>query len=248
MKLRLSAPVVFALCMVGTVASAQQIQVSKDNRTIAITTSDTAKADADTAVVHIGFSSYAPDAQSAYAAGSSTSSTIVRALTDAGITKDSIQSEAQSVGEVEAFQTQNFSPEERKQRRYRVTQSWTVRTKATDAARVLNLAVNAGANSSGQIDWTVSDENALQAEAAGQALQHARQIAEQMAKGLGTQLGALVYASNEVPASPISGRMLNNELMSPVIKAALPKSTAPLAISPQQVTKSATVYAVFALQ
>ncbi len=240
-----SIAVACALCVSAVFGFAQQIQVNKDNRTIAITTNDTAKANADTAMVHIGFTDYATDAQGAYAAGSRTSAAIVRALTDGGVAKESIQSEAQSVGEVEPFQTQNLTPEQREKRRYRVTQSWTVRTPAADAARVLNLAVNAGANNSGQIEWNVADENALQAQAAGQALQQARQIAEQMAKGLGAQLGTLIYASNEAPASdggPHPLRMMKSE------SAPTAASTAPLSISPQQVTRSATVYAVFALQ
>lgn len=229
-----------------SLVSAQQIQVSKDNRTIAVTTSDTAKANADTAMVHIGFIDYASDAKSAYAAASTTSAAIVRALTNAGVAGDNIQSDNQSVGEVEPFQLQNLSPEEKAKRKYRVGQNWTVRTPASEAAKTLNLAVNAGANSSGQIEWNVADENALQAQAAGQALQHARQIAEQMAKGLGAQLGTLIYASNEAPASGVGPTPLRMMKAEGVPSSA--QTVEPLSISPQQVTRSATVYAVFALQ
>ncbi len=49
---------------------AQTIQVSKDNRTIAITATASVIAMADTATVHVGFIVYGPDKDAAYAAGS----------------------------------------------------------------------------------------------------------------------------------------------------------------------------------
>ena len=150
--------------------SAQQIQINKDNRTIAITATDTASAMADTATVHIGFVAYAPDADAAYAAGSKTSNAIIGALTVKGIAKTDIQSESQSVAETQQYELERLPPAEQAQRRFQVRQSWTVQTKADDAASVLNTAVNAGANSSGQIEWTVADEKALEAKAAGNAL------------------------------------------------------------------------------
>ncbi len=49
---------------------AQQIDVNKNNRTIAVTATDKATADAEVAIVHIGFQVYAADSQAAYALGS----------------------------------------------------------------------------------------------------------------------------------------------------------------------------------
>ncbi len=186
----------------ATTVSAQQIQINKDNRTIAITATDTASAMADTATVHVGFVAYAPDADAAYAKGSKTSNAIIGALTAKGIAKTDIQSESQSVAETQQYELEKLPPAEQAQRRFQVRQSWTVQTKADDAASVLNTAVNAGANSSGQIEWTVADEKALEAKAAGNALSRARAIASQMAQGLGIQLGELIYASNQAPETP----------------------------------------------
>ena len=69
---------------------------------------------------------------------------------------------------------------------------------ATDAAKVLHAAIEAGANESGNIDWDLTDRNGLQAQAAEKALVRARQVATQMAAG-GAHLGALIYASNQTP-------------------------------------------------
>src|ERR1700677_4553189 len=179
---------------------AQQITVSKDNRTIAVSTSADASAEADTATVQIGFIEYGADQDSAYAAGSKTSNAIAAALKAAGIPQEAIQSESQGISPVQQFTSQEWTPQERADRKFQVQQSWNVKTAAANGAKVLDAAVKAGANQSGQMTWSVADQDALQARAAKLALDRARQIAQQMASGLNSTLGPLVYASNEAPA------------------------------------------------
>jgi uncharacterized protein len=243
--LRLSG-LVLAAAVLATAPSqaqtvAQTIQVNKDNRTIAITATDKVIVMADTATVHIGFIAYGPDSDAAYATGSRISNAIVKALTAAGVPSDAIESENQNVAPVQEYQIDKLTPAEKAQRKFQVVQSWAVRTHADDAARILDLAVKAGANQSGQIDWSLKDENTPQAEAAGKALQRARTVASEMAKGLSVKLGALLYASNETQAQP------PRPLMQAMAKSAM-AAPAPLAINPRQIEKSATVYAVFAIE
>jgi uncharacterized protein len=226
-----------------TRTSAQIIQVNKDNRTIAITATDKVIIMADTATVHIGFIAYGPDSDAAYAAGSRISNSIVKALTAAGVPNDAIESENQNVSPVQEYQIDKLTPAEKAQRKFQVVQSWTVRTPADNAAKILDLAVKAGANQSGQIDWSLKDENASQAEAAGKALQRARTVATEMARGLSVKLGALLYANNETQAEPIRPMMMNR--MATALAAPAPQ---PLAINPRRIEKSATVYAVFAIE
>jgi hypothetical protein len=76
--------------------TAQQIAISKENKTIAISTSDDASALADIAVVTVGFNSYGKDQDGTYADATKTSNAIITALTSAGIPKDAIQSSSQS--------------------------------------------------------------------------------------------------------------------------------------------------------
>jgi uncharacterized protein len=222
----------------------QTIQVNKDNRTIAITATASVIVMADTATVHIGFIAYGPDKDSAYAAGSSLSNAIVKALTAAGIPSDSIESENQSVAPVQEYQVHDLAAAEKSLRKFQVTQSWTVRTAAADAAKTLDNAVKAGANQSGQIDWSLKDENAPQAEAAAKALQRARTVASEMAAGLSVKLGNLIYASNETQAEP--PRPLMKDKM--IVSAAMAAPPPPLAINPRRIEKSATVYAIFAIE
>ncbi len=233
---------VIALCTVAVASFAQTIQVSKENRTISVTATDKITAMADVATVHVGFIGYGPSSDAAYANGSRTSNAIVKALTGAGIASESIQSENQSVAPVQNYEVEKLSDAEKAQRKFQLTQSWTVRTNANEAAKVLDLAVKAGANQSGQIDWSFKDENAPAAEAAAKALRRARTQAEQMAQSLNSHLGVLLYASNEVQASPIRP-MVMRAMAAPAMD-----KVQPLAINPRQIEKSATVTAVFAIE
>jgi len=232
-----------ALCTAAVAASAQTIQVSKENRTISVTATDKVTAMADIATVHVGFIVYGPDSDAAYANGSRTSNAIMKALTSAGVPSASIESENQSVTPVQNYQVEKLSDAEKAQRQFQVTQSWTVRTSADNAAKVLDLAVKAGANQSGQIDWSFKDENAPEAQAAAKALQRARLQAEQMAQSLNAKLGVLLYASNEVQASPVRPLMMRAMAAAPAME-----KVEPLAINPREIEKSATVTAIFAIE
>ena len=240
-KLNLS---VLALCTIAiaTTAGAQTIQVNRENRTIAITATDKVTVLADTATVHIGFVAYGSDSASAYANGSRVSNTIMRTLIAAGIPKETIESETQSVAPVQNFQVDRLTPAERAQRQFMVNQSWTVRTPADNAAKLLDIAVKAGANQSGQIEWSFRDEHAPENEATAKALQHARAQAEQMARSLNAKLGALLFASNQTQVEPPRPMMMR------AMAAPAQDNVQPLAINPRQIEKSATVYAVFAIE
>ena len=234
--------VCLALTAVPTMGWAQKISINKNNRTIAVTVTDKATEPADVATVHIGYKAYGLDSDSTYAAGSKISNAVIDALKKAGVPDKAIESQAQNLQQNYQFDSKEGELE-RAQKRYVLSQSWTVKTSAADAAKVLHIAVEAGANDSGQIDWDVKDHAALQAAAAAKALKHARAIAEQMAKGLDTELGPLLYASNTAPETPIRGGLMGAIGFNAVAKAVLP-----LAIRPQVIEEDATVYAVFAIQ
>lgn len=231
--------------LAGFAALAQTIQVDKNNRTIAVTANDKASALADTAVVTVGFQIYAPDAATAYSQGSTLSNAILDALKKAGVADKAVESEDQKLTYTEFPENDKSTPEQRAQKAFTLSQSWTVKAGATDAAKVLHAAIEAGANESGNIDWDLTDRNGLQAQAAEKALVRARQVATQMAAGLGAHLGALIYASNQTPVQRFLATESSAET---VMVSATPAPPPPLAIRPQQVEESATVYAVFAIE
>ena len=228
-------------------ASAQQIQISKENKTIAISTSDEASALADTAVVSVGFTSYGKDQDSTYADATRTSNAIIAALSASGVPKDAIASNEQRLSPLSP------NTDEDKIRygqglRFAFSQGWQVTVTAAQAADVLHLAIINGANNSGNIQWQLKKDDALQVEAARKALEHARDIASHMAQGLGTKLGGLVYASNQTPQREIFASMALQSVEVNASVAGRMRNLKPLAISPDRITKSATVYAVFAIE
>ena len=211
-----------------------QLKVDSSNRTLTVTATDSVSVEPDLAVVHIGFDTQPEDAKAAYADGSRASNTIISAIKQAGVPETSIRSESQ-------YLDRDYS---NKQHKFVLRQQWTVKVSPEKAAEILDIAVTAGATSSGQIDWTMKDEKALEAEALEKSAARAKANAEVLAKGMGVRLGALVYVSNQL-SSPVLPRPMPMMAM----RAANPEAPPPpLSIEPHQVSREATVYAVFAIE
>ena len=209
-----------------------QLKVDSSNRTLTVTATDNVSVEPDQAVLHIGFVTQPQDAKSAYAEGSRASNEIITALKQAGVAESAIRSESQ-------YLDRDWTT---KLRKYTLHQDWTVKVAPQHAAEILDAAINAGATSSGQIEWTVKDEKALEAQALDKAAARARADAEVLAKGMAVRLGSLVYVSNQMSALSFPRPM---PMMA--MKAANADAQ-PLAIEPHQVSREATVYAVFAIE
>ncbi len=219
----------------------QTLTINKDNRSITVSATDTAFAMADQAVVNIGYQAYGEDEQTAYAEGSRRSNAITDALAAAHVPADTIESQDQSLQPLNEYELKNM-PTSLKNVKFRITQSWTVRTTPNDAAHILDVAVKAGANQSGSIGWEMKDPSLLEAAASAKALAHAQAIAARMAEGLHIKVGSLLYASNQP-----------QEIVRPmpmIAMAARAKTadTKQLSISARRVERSSTVFAIFAIE
>jgi uncharacterized protein YggE len=219
----------------------QTLSINKDNRSITVSATDSAFAMADQAVVNIGYQAYGEDEQSAYAEGSRRSNAISDALAAAHIPADTIESQDQNLQPLNEYELKNL-PASLKNMKFRITQSWTVRTNPNDAAHILDVAVKAGANQSGSIGWEMKDPSALEAAASAKALAHAQAIAARMAEGLHIKVGALLYASNQ-PQENV--RPMPMMAMAARAKTA---DTKQLSISARRVERSSTVFAIFAIE
>jgi uncharacterized protein YggE len=232
-------------------ASAQTIQINRENKTIAISTTDEATAKADIAAITIGFEIFGPDSLTVSIEGGKLSQAILKALYKAGVDDKAIESTEQGVQRNSDF-TDKDTAEQRAKRQFVFIQSWVVSTTPQSAAEVIRVAIAAGANKSGAIEWRLADRKALQAKAAGNALVKAREVAAKMAEGLNVKLGALVYASNEMPnARHDFMRQLqdmNANLASLVMMPPPPPPPPPLEIRSQTIREEATVYAAFAIE
>lgn len=238
-----------AISALVSVATAQTIQINRENKTIAINTSDEATATADIAAVTVGFEVFGPDSQSTYANAGKLSQAILSSLRRAGIDDKDIESSAQGLQRNTDFDEKE-PPELRAKRQFVFRQSWNVSTTPQGAPEVIRVSIAAGANKTGEIEWRLSDKKSLQAKAAEAALVKARSVASQMAEGLGVKLGALIYASNETPNArlyfvrPAKGTSMNTETAS--VSSVLQSPA--LEIRPETIREEATVYAVFAIE
>lgn len=244
----LPASAILSVALAGIV-SAQTIQINRENKTIAISTTDEATAIADIAAVTVGFQVYGSSAESTYADGGKLSHAVLDALHNAGIDDKSIESSNQGLQQNRDFNDKDTS-EQRAKKQFIFRQSWVVSVAPKDAAQVIRVAIAAGANQSGAIDWRLSDRKALQARAAQAALVKARAVASQMADGLHVKLGELIYASNETPNARIYFARPRGEFTGSGAGGGVMASygNAPtLEIRPQTIREEATVYAVFAI-
>jgi len=228
------------------IANAQTIQINRENKTIAINTTDEATATADIAVVTIGFELYDNDAESAYAKAGKLSKAIIEALHKVGVEDKSIESDKQNLSRNMNF-NQSDSTKEWLKKEFHFEQSWEVTTTPQSVSGVIHAAIAAGANASGDITWRMNDLKLLQAKAAANALVKARAMASQMADGLHVTLGALVYASN---VSPVTRTFPGTSMatVEATVGAPAPPPPTPLEIRPQTIREEATVYAVFAIE
>lgn len=199
------------LAGIAAFAAAQCNDNCPQRRTISVSGTARVAADADMAIVHVGYRLYAPDAKTAYANALEASNAIMQALTGSGIAKDAIESTGQSIEHTQPYELGRLKNEELEQRQFTVIQSWTIRVKPDDAGAALNAAITAGANESGWIQWIVIDPTALQARASADATANAHTIAEQMAEKSGVHLGQLVSVSQNPPVRPYMGPVFGAE-------------------------------------
>lgn len=232
------------LFLCASVISAQDIQVNRQNKTIAVTADDSVEADAEVAVLAIGYHNYGPNQDAAYQDNVRASNAISKALLEGGVTKEGIETQRLQLTLTDL--DEKWTPAMKKERQYSAQESWKVTVSASQAQEIVDMAVRNGANEVQDVEWNVADPVALQAKAGSAALAKARRIAEQMANGLGAKLGDLIYASNRAPVSRLFRTFsVNTEAATLSSKSqAKPK----LKLFPQKVKSEATVYAVFAIE
>ena len=224
---------VFAILSAAIGLSAQQpgqpeLRIEPNNRTLSVSAEGEVSVEPEVAILHIGFETQPGDAQGVYADGKQISNAVISALKQAGIPENGIRSE-----------TQRLDRDYQKPHKFKLVQQWTVKAPPERAAEILDVAVTAGATSSGDIEWTVKDEKALEEQALDQAASRAKEDAAVLAKGMGVHLGVLIYASNQV------------SIVRPLRVAAFAKEATapqPLAIEPNKVSRSASVYAVYSIE
>jgi len=241
----MKAVLLLTCCAISAIA--QQVAVSKQNKTITISAEETMKFEPEIAKLEIGRQDYAATQEEAFRSTKNAVASIVDSLHKSGIRDQAISTESLTLEEQTQSDSSHRVPPNEK---FHSSQRLQVIVSVTTAQNVLDSAVIAGANDVANPEWLLKDYDLAQAQAAGAALKKARTNAEQMAAGLGAKLGDLIYASNNVPNVLFAfrqGLTLNTESAVTVTGTALRREEA-LKLFPQPVEVKATVYATFAIE
>lgn len=239
-----------ALVSLVSVAEAQSVEVNRQNRTIELTVQNSVEVEADMATITVGYHNWGPTHDVAYQENMRFADQILKAWTDAGVSQKDISTQELSSDHVQDDELNAMDPSERKQRQYEAMQSWKIVATPDVAQKLLDIAVSAGANYVGDPQWELSDPNAAEAKAYSAALEQAHTIADQMAKSFGAKVGSLLYATNQTRVATqlsfLGSSTLNTSTASVGTRKWPPLH--PVKLLPQQLEKSATVRAIFALE
>ena len=229
---------VFSSAVLAQTSQGPSLVISKENRRLSVSASGHAEADPDIADLNVGFVVYASTLQAVHKSAGDTSNAIIKAMLDAGASKSEIQSQSQRVSRLNDNEVK-----QQKGMRFSVTQSWAVSVAPKDAALILDAAVNAGANQSGDITWRMKSDIALDTEAVRKATERARAIGSALAEGMGVTLGKPLFVTNNISSNvtPRGYAYAGNAAMEL-------KRTQPLAIETQRVERDASVEIVFAIE
>lgn len=223
-------------------ANAQSIRLTSDNkRTIEATTTEKISVLADAAFVKVGFNHTAETKDAAYNEIVRMGNKILKALADAGIAQDAIESNALSVNrEEDLSRSEKSTPKIR----FTAEQQWRVYVTATDAQKVIDVAVAAGANSVQGVEWAISDPQSLREKAYAAALSRAKEMAEQAATQAHVKLGELVSIVNGDESESFAKLTIKRNLQAVMVEAAVLPN---LVLYPSKVEREATVTVVYAI-
>jgi uncharacterized protein YggE len=222
-------------------ANAQVLRLGSDKRTVEATTTEKISVPSDSAIVKIGFNHIADTKDAAYGETVRLGAKIIKALLDAGISKEEIQTETLNVGrEEEPSRNTSSSPKIK----YSAEQQWRIHVVAADAQKTIDIAVTAGANSVQGVEWNVSDPQSLRAKAYGVALARAKEMAEQSAAQAGVKLGELISIINGEESEGFAKLAMARKMV-PIEVAATPMQN--LVLYPGRVEREATVTLIYAI-
>jgi uncharacterized protein len=163
------------LVALGLAASAQTIQVSRDNKTIYVTSEGEAKAEPEIAILTLGYHAWSKTKDALYDETATVSDKVVAALFRAGVKKEMIRTDKTSLTHVEA--EPNWPADWKANRVFEAELRWRVTVPVKDAEGVVAIAMQAGATELSDVTWDVVDRTRLQAEASKNALGKARTVA-----------------------------------------------------------------------
>lgn len=243
MRSKLSILMVLLLASLVLSACAGSVQAAGETstRTISVNGSASVSLSPDIAYIYIGVHSENEDASQAVTVNSERTQGVIDALEAAGIAAEDIQTTNFSV-----YPQQDYSPsgESLDTITFVVDNSVYVTLRNIDQlGELLNVAVNAGANSISGISFDVEDKSAALSEARGLAIQNAQVQAEELAEAAGLSLGDIqaINSYSNLSPQPLYGYGAGGYAMEQAVAAKVP-------ISPGQMTITMEVNVVYEIQ
>jgi len=184
----------FALPLVALARPERQASAQK---TIEVSATEKVEVIAEVAIIKIGCQNQAATKDAAYAENVRLANKIIKAMIDAGVPKEAIETESLNLD-----QEQNRYGEKTNQPlRYSASQKWQIRAQASEAQKIVDLVVAAGANQIENVEWSIKDPARLEARAYAAAIKRARELAEQTASQTGLKLGEIVSIVNSASSN-----------------------------------------------
>ena len=229
------------LLFAAPILSAQPQRPNSEQKTIEISATEKVQAKAEIATIKLGFQNQAATKDAAYTENTSSANKILQALLEAGVPSEAIETETLSLSQDQ----ERYGPSSNRPGKYTASQQWQIHSKASDAQRIVDVAVAAGANQVERVDWSVADDKELEAKAYAAALKRAKELAQQTAVQSGVKLGELISIVNSANETGRFGRANGRRVM----MYAMVETTqrAMLKLQPGMVEHEASVTVIFAI-
>ena len=136
----------FFLSCFSMASEAQSVQVNQRNRTIEISASSSIEVTADRVTIVVGYHNYGPTHEAAFDQNSRVAAQILKAWKDAGVPEKKIATNSLTSHLTSEDDLKDMTPAERKEKQYEVNQSWKIVETIEVAEKLLDIAVDAGAD------------------------------------------------------------------------------------------------------
>ncbi len=192
-------------CTGGTAAVAPAVtpDSSAQEHTISVSGSGQATGTPNVAYVELGVNVTNPDVGQAITEANQTMNDVRQALLDAGVPEENLQTSTFNVSAEQPPRPTDVPSDQQPEQIYRVQNILRVKVEQIDTVSdVIDAGLNAGANNVYNLSFDIADPTALQEQARAAAIEDARNRAQQLAEGLGVQVGAPVQVSESFGGQP----------------------------------------------
>lgn len=184
------------LSLILAVPAQAQFHVSGE-KTIEVSATEKIEVIADIATLKIGCQNQAATKDAAYAENTRIANKVIQALLDAGVPKQAIETETLNLEQ----EQDRYGVKPNQPLKYLASQKWQIRAEASEAQKIVDIAVAAGANQIENVEWSVKEPAQLEAKAYAAALRRAKSIAEQTASQTGLKLGEIISVVNSTSSN-----------------------------------------------